>query len=268
MAHGARQMDLLIAGMPSIDLDDWQTNTVYMGFFSKDSPEVQWFWEIVHDEFGATEHAKLMHFTTGSASVPASGFSTLSGYGGGTCRFTLEGRTDQGPEHLPTAATCFNRLRMPRYTSKEQMALRLKTAIMGVQQFHEVLLPVAAHTSPSAHAIAPPQLREYSHSRAASVFWPSGSDGRAKCGGRRGGSGSDGRWGHRPLSAAVVANTVPRSDGEAPDRPPCTCCASCARVANCGVCFDKDCLKRNDKNTCTYLLWHSYYHIQSGPELG
>lgn len=147
MAHGARQMDLLIAGMPSIDLEDWQTNTAYMGFFNKDSPEVQWFWEIVRDEFSATEHAKLMHFTTGSASVPASGFSTLSGYGGGTCRFTLEGRTDQGPEHLPTAATCFNRLRMPRYTSREQMLVRLKTAIMGVQQFHEVLC-LSGHTHP------------------------------------------------------------------------------------------------------------------------
>ena len=133
------EMDLLIAGMPTIDLEDWQANTDYMGFLNKDDPQAQWFWEILREEFSPTEHAKLMHFTTGSASVPASGFSTLSGYGGGTCRFALEGRTDQGSEHLPTAATCFNRLRVPRYSSKEQMVVRLKTAIMGVQQFHEVI---------------------------------------------------------------------------------------------------------------------------------
>jgi E3 ubiquitin-protein ligase HUWE1 len=127
------ELDLLIAGMPSIDLDDWQEHTMYMGFFSKDSPEAKWFWQILREDFGSAEHAKLLHFTTGSASVPGTGFSTLSGYGGGTCRFTIEGRVDQGPEHLPTAATCFNRLRMPRYGSRDEMAARLKVAIMGVQ---------------------------------------------------------------------------------------------------------------------------------------
>lgn len=130
-------LDLLIAGMPSIDLADWEAHTVYMGFFSADCPEAKWFWQILHESFGATEHAKLLHFTTGSASVPGTGFKTLSGYGGSTCRFTLEGRSDQSNEHLPTAATCFNRLRMPQYTSREEMETRLRIAIMGVQQFHE-----------------------------------------------------------------------------------------------------------------------------------
>ena len=46
----------------------------------------------------------------------------------------------QSAEHLPTAATCFNRLRMPKYSSKDQMRDRLKLAIMGVQQFHEAAM--------------------------------------------------------------------------------------------------------------------------------
>ena len=37
------QMDLLIAGMPSIDLDDWETHTDYMGSITKDSQEAKWY---------------------------------------------------------------------------------------------------------------------------------------------------------------------------------------------------------------------------------
>ena len=134
------ELDLLIAGLPSIDLDDWEAHTMYMGFFNKDSVEAKWFWKILREEFEPQQHAKLLHFVTGSSSVPGTGFSVLSGYGGGQCRFTIEGRVDQGPEHLPTAATCFNRLRMPRYGSQEEMSRRLRIAITGVQQFHEAAM--------------------------------------------------------------------------------------------------------------------------------
>jgi hypothetical protein len=105
-------MDLLIAGMPTIDLEDWQANTDYMGFLNKDDPQAQWFWEILREEFSPIEHAKLMHFTSGSASVPASGFSTLSVTVAARADLHLKGgltralSTCQLPPHASTACAC------------------------------------------------------------------------------------------------------------------------------------------------------------------
>ena len=40
-----RELELLISGLPDIDMDDWQRNTEYVGCTS-DSPFVKWFWEV------------------------------------------------------------------------------------------------------------------------------------------------------------------------------------------------------------------------------
>eukprot|EP00729_Bicosta_minor_P005417 gene5417-2965_t len=42
-----------------------------------------------------------------------------------------------GPDRLPTAATCFNLLKMPRYTSEEQLRDRLLMAANNAQGFDE-----------------------------------------------------------------------------------------------------------------------------------
>jgi hypothetical protein len=136
------ELDLLIAGLPTIDVDDWERHAAYLGAFEgPGGAQLRgWFWAMLRADFDDGERARLLHFATGSASVPAAGFSALSGPAGRTCPFTLEGRLDQGPGHLPTAATCFNRLRMPAYGSYEEMRARLKTAILGVQEFHEAAM--------------------------------------------------------------------------------------------------------------------------------
>jgi hypothetical protein len=134
------ELDLLIAGLPNIDVDDWERHAAYLGAYES-RPELRaWFWSIVRGDLDDGERARLLHFATGSAAVPAAGFAALSGVGGRACPFTLEGRPDQGPGHLPTASTCFNRLRMPVYGSREEMRDRLRTAILGVQEFHEAAM--------------------------------------------------------------------------------------------------------------------------------
>lgn len=76
-----------------------------------------------------------------------------------------DAETRRGPRssgHLPTAATCFNRLRIPLYGSYEQMLSRLKTAISGVQQFHEAAMGTpqqAPQQAPDANANAGARAR-------------------------------------------------------------------------------------------------------------
>lgn len=156
------ELDLLLAGLPEVDIDDWEKHAAYLGGLSAESDQAKWLWKMLRADFTKDELAKLLHFATGSASVPATGFGALSGYNGRPEPFTLEGRTDQNEGHLPTAATCFNRLRIPLYGSYEQMLSRLKTAISGVQQFHEAAMGTpqqAPQQAPDANANAGARAR-------------------------------------------------------------------------------------------------------------
>jgi len=149
------ELDLLIAGLPEINVDDWQAHCAYGGFLKPDHHLAVWFWEVLREDLNQDERATLLHFATGSAAVPATGFKTLSGYMGRPCPFSIEGRTDQDSTHLPTAATCFNRLRLPLYRSRDELRLRLKTALSGVQSFHEGAMGLHPDHGPQPPARAP-----------------------------------------------------------------------------------------------------------------
>ena len=81
------------------------------------------------------ERGQLLFFCTGSARVPATGFANLMGYSGQQQRFTIE-CDDRGTEIPPTAATCFNTLKLPPYASAETLAAKLRL-IFWSQGFHE-----------------------------------------------------------------------------------------------------------------------------------
>ena len=88
-----QEIELLLCGLPNIDMDDWVQNTEYTGDFSSqrgNNKVVQWFWEAVR---GLTEdqRAKLLQFTTGTAGVPVQGFACLQGNDGNIRKFTLHG---------------------------------------------------------------------------------------------------------------------------------------------------------------------------------
>ena len=57
------------------------------------------------------------------------------GYSGQQQRFTIE-RDDRGTERPPTAATCFNTLKLPPYASAEALAAKLRLIFLA-QGFHE-----------------------------------------------------------------------------------------------------------------------------------
>jgi len=57
------------------------------------------------------------------------------GYSGQQQRFTIA-RDDRGTERPPTAATCFNTLKLPPYASAETLAAKLRLTFWA-EGFHE-----------------------------------------------------------------------------------------------------------------------------------
>ncbi|KAL1349596.1 hypothetical protein HN51_026113 [Arachis hypogaea] len=120
-----RELELLISGLPDIDLDDLRANTDYSGY-SAASPIIQWFWEVVQG-FSKEDKARLLQFVTGTSKVPLEGFSALQGISGSQ-KFQIH-KAYGSPDHLPSAHTCFNQLDLPEYPSKEHLEERLLLAI-------------------------------------------------------------------------------------------------------------------------------------------
>jgi hypothetical protein len=136
---------------------------------SANSRVIEWFWAFVF-ALPPTKRSLLLRFVTGSATLPVSGFSglrppfnitkvPLDDTSPRTC--TADGRSGSGlgfesghsqrytrrasgatrargktPSRLPTAATCFNQLKLPEYADENALQQSLFTAIVyGSQGF-------------------------------------------------------------------------------------------------------------------------------------
>jgi E3 ubiquitin-protein ligase NEDD4 len=127
----ANELELILCGLPTIDMADWQIHTRYTALFEvkgKRDKVVEWFWEVVEDEFDQELKARLLQFVTGTSGVPSRGFSVLQGIDGNIKLFTVHG-VDRNTFVYPRAHTCFNRIDLPNYTSKKELHDRLKTAV-------------------------------------------------------------------------------------------------------------------------------------------
>ncbi|KAG1470993.1 hypothetical protein G6F56_002373 [Rhizopus delemar] len=96
-----QELELLISGLPDIDIDDWKANTEYQGY-NFQSPQIQWFWRAVRS-FDEEERAKLLQFATGTSKVPLGGFSALQG-SNGLQRFQIH-KEFSDTNRLPSAHT-------------------------------------------------------------------------------------------------------------------------------------------------------------------
>lgn len=120
-----KELELLISGVPDIDIDDWKNNTEYRGYNAA-STQVQWFWRAIRS-FDQEQRAKLLQFATGTSKVPLEGFVELKGVGG---KQKFQIHKDFGSvDRLPSAHTCFNQIDLPVYETYEQQKERLLKAI-------------------------------------------------------------------------------------------------------------------------------------------
>jgi len=130
-----------------IDLDDLQKNVSYENGYSTFSRTVRSFWKVVK-ELTPAERRNLVKFITGYPRAPLMGFKALNP------PITIS-RVDAGPaerdsgvlgwfsdlvglnrdERLPTAAVCFNRLKLPDYKTSNLLREKLRYAINSVSGF-------------------------------------------------------------------------------------------------------------------------------------
>jgi len=124
------ELQVLISGAPTaIDLGDLKRNCRYNGFTALDRT-VQRFWKVVAT-LDPDQQAKLLRFVTSCQRPPPLGFEAL------TPKFMLQRisiRADD--DRLPTAATCFNTLKLPTYSSESVLRKKLLLAINSNSGFN------------------------------------------------------------------------------------------------------------------------------------
>lgn len=120
-----QELELLISGLPDIDIDDWRVHTELTGYLPS-SPQIQWFWRCVR-AMDVQERTQLIQFVTGTSKVPLEGFAKLQGQNG-VQLFQIH-RDYGAKDRLPSAHTCFNQLDLPEYESYEQLRDALMKAV-------------------------------------------------------------------------------------------------------------------------------------------
>ena len=117
----ADELELVLNGRPFIDIEDWHLNTIYKEPYNKGHQVIKWFWDIISD-LSQKELSNLLMFSTGTSRVPFGGFEALESNRGNLNKFTIE-RSDYhfGEKNFIKAHTCFNRLDIPEFESKEEM---------------------------------------------------------------------------------------------------------------------------------------------------
>ncbi|OQR89885.1 HECT E3 ubiquitin ligase [Thraustotheca clavata] len=120
-----QELELLLCGVPSIDVEDWQRHSEVKYVTPLVPTEIEllncrWFWATVVN-MAPQEQARLLQFVTGSSRVPAQGFKALISSDGRVQPFNIAFCGPDIGSMYPRAHTCFNRLDLPVYQSKEQM---------------------------------------------------------------------------------------------------------------------------------------------------
>eukprot|EP00300_Choanocystis_sp_HF-7_P023139 c23004_g1_i1.p1 GENE.c23004_g1_i1~~c23004_g1_i1.p1 ORF type:complete len:331 (-),score=79.70 c23004_g1_i1:16-918(-) len=120
-----KELELLIGGIDSIDVDDWELNTIYRAPYSKKHKVIKWFWAVVR-AMSHEQRSRLLQFATGTSKVPIGGFKELYGSNGQQC-FCIDILNDATA--FPRSHTCFNRIDLPLFTSQAELQRRLIIAI-------------------------------------------------------------------------------------------------------------------------------------------
>ena len=121
------ELELLLCGKLSQELDfaELESGATYDDGYSAHHTVIKWFWEIVHNM--DMMHKKfLLEFVTASDRIPLKGLQSLM--------FVIQ-RNGPDTNRLPSALTCFGRLLLPEYSSKEKLQKVLYLAIENAKGF-------------------------------------------------------------------------------------------------------------------------------------
>jgi E3 ubiquitin-protein ligase HUWE1 len=101
------ELELLICGLPDVNVDDLQLHTEYNQYRPGDE-NIVWFWQALRS-FNREERAAFLQFITGTSKVPLGGFANLQGMRGNQ-KFSIHKAFGGETGQLPSAHTCYNQV--------------------------------------------------------------------------------------------------------------------------------------------------------------
>lgn len=133
------ELENVFCGSGSINFNRWDVRMLQESCridhgFTQESKQIQQLYEIMSN-YNRDEQRLFLQFVTGSPCLPNGGFKSLSP------PFTIVRKTldnNQDPDdYLPSVMTCANYLKLPEYSNRETMRLKLKVAANeGSMSFH------------------------------------------------------------------------------------------------------------------------------------
>jgi hypothetical protein len=129
-------LSTMLTGLPDVSMEEWRNHTIYssasdswaatrglVGRDLIDAPQIRWLWQLV-GEMSQQERGLLLRFCTGCSRLGAGGFSSLQP------KFAITLVPYDPARALPTAATCFNLLRLPVYPDRVALRKAVTTAML------------------------------------------------------------------------------------------------------------------------------------------
>ncbi|KAI8329376.1 hypothetical protein EDC96DRAFT_452411 [Choanephora cucurbitarum] len=113
-------------GALSLNMKELESIAEYDDGYNADHPTIRQFWSVVHNDFTNEQKKQLLLFVTASDRVPVGGLKELV--------FYIQ-RNGPDSDRLPTALTCFSRLLLPEYATRQKLRNRLITAIENTKGF-------------------------------------------------------------------------------------------------------------------------------------
>lgn len=114
----------LIEGLPTsqpLNIDEWRATTELDGYLSTD-PMISWFWDILANDFDQSQLRALLAFVTASDRIPVGGWD-------GVIFIIQRNGDDKEMVRLPTSQTCYGRLLLPEYSSRDVLKRQLEWAV-------------------------------------------------------------------------------------------------------------------------------------------
>ena len=117
------ELEVLVSGgRTPINIRDLQNNCNYSGGYKASQKYIRTFWNEV-DKFTPEEKTDFLKFVTCYQRPPLLGFAHLEP------KFTIQMAQNGNEGMLPQAATCFNALKLPKYSKTKTMVGKIKEAI-------------------------------------------------------------------------------------------------------------------------------------------
>lgn len=117
-----RQLEEMVCGKNKFDIQDFKKHTKYEGYTENDTT-IKWFWEWF-EETDENDRFKYLKFVSGRSRLPKSEL-------GFRYKHVISKSVCDKENSYPKSTTCFFKLNLPHYDSKEKLVEKMKYSILN-----------------------------------------------------------------------------------------------------------------------------------------